>query len=1533
MTTASERTPVDAYTETAELGPRSNEGTSLRSEEASSRFHPGALVGHYEIIRALGAGGMGEVHLGRDTRLGRLCALKFLLRMSPRAGACFVTEARTTALLNHENIVALYDIAEHQGQPYMVLEHIKGRTLAEWLSTRAEADPRGRPRPLPPARAAELMLPVARALACAHEAGVVHLDLKPQNVMLTDSGAVKVLDFGIAKLLGDAGVEGIPRDMAYPERGAASQTDPGTVQGTLAYMSPEQWGIDTVDERADLWAVGIMLYEMAVGEHPLSPLSPESLTSTWRLDQPMPSVRQRLPEIGRLGSVIDRCLIKRKADRLGSARELTAELSAIARLHAVAARREDGEAANPYTGLSAFQECDAMRFFGRERAVEQVVGRLAEQPFLAIVGASGAGKSSLIRAGVIPALKRGGEAWEAFIVRPGPHPLAALAALLSQHGEGLSPADADALGGRLRREPGLLGVALRARAQRRLEQVLLFVDQFEEVYTLAAEDERGAFLTCLSGAADDISAPLRVIVSLRQDFLDRIAGTHTGLAELVSRGTILLGPMDRAGLKSALALPAREAGHRFEPEGLVDEMVDVLEHTRGALPLLQFAAARLWQGRDREKQTLTEVSYRAFGGVGGALASHADSVLGAMSHTERQRARALLLRLVTPERTRAIISRSELSEIGGAAALEVERVLGKLIDARLLAVEGTGGDDGTVELVHESLIEKWPLLARWLEEEQGEAQLRSRLRNTAKEWEAGGRAEGLLWRGEAAEEAQRWLRRHDEDAGALVGAREREYLGAVMALAERARRRRRRIVMAVIASLAAFALSVTFLAYSASRAASRANEEAARAERHAAQARAQREEAERSAARARNAGRMAAARERQGDPTIALALVREIEPGATPPGWATLARWALDAGAARAVLPHQAQISSVAFSPDSRRVVSASGDDTVQVWSADGAGPSLVLRGHDGEAVSAAWSPDGRRIASASSDKTVRVWSADGSGAPLVLRGHDNQVHAVAWSPDGLRIASASWDKTVRVWSADGTGQALVLRGHDDRVLSVGWSPDGQRLVSASGDKTVRVWNAEGAGEPLILRGHGDQVYAAAWSPDHRRIVSVSGDKTVRVWKAEGGGQPLILRGHGDQVYSVAWSPDGRRIVSASWDKTVRVWSADGAAEPLVLNGHDHWVFSVAWSPNGRWIASGSLDKTVRVWSADGSDQALILRGHDAQVYDAAVSPDGGRIATASFDRTVRVWSERAKEPLVLRGHEEKVWSVAWSPDGLRLASASEDKTVRVWSAGGTGKPLTLRGHDNAVFAVAWSADGRRLASASEDKTVRVWSADATGNPIVLHGHSDRVLSVAWSPDGRRIASASYDKTVRLWSADGAAELLVLRLDAPVFSAAWSPDGRRLVSGSLDKLVRVWSADGTGDPIVLRGHEAAVVGVAFSADGARILSSSADGTVRIWKVEGAGDPLVLRGASGFAFNSARWSPDDKRVVAASDDKTTWVWSNLEPLRGPDDPRLWAATTYCPPIDVRRRILDLPDELTAADLERCQRRVREAQAPR
>jgi serine/threonine protein kinase len=768
-----------------------------RSTSGSWMPPPGIRIGQYELIRELGRGGMGAVYLARDTKLGRRVAMKFLHSDQPEITVRFILEARATARCSHENIVVIHDVGEHQGHPFMVLEYLQGAALSQQMQPG---------RRFPAGRAIEIMVPVIRALACAHEHNIVHRDLKPDNIFVTDGGSIKVLDFGVAKLL---------QEQALPERSPTTSRDEadrdatsdnpeltrrGALIGTLAYMSPEQWLGAGVDHRTDIWAVGIILYKLVTGKHPLEPLRDRQLIVTGILDEPMPSVRGECPDLpDELAAVIDQCLIKDKARRMPSAHRLLDALEPLLLGSQVRKLRVDE---SPYPGLNAFQEPDADRFFGRTREIAAAVNRLRDQPLLTVIGPSGVGKSSFVRAGVVPALKQSGEAWASLVIRPGRQPMAALAhaitPMVTQSSTTVAGdlSEQQAVLERLQNEPGYLGAVLRSRARRREQRMLLFVDQFEELYTLVADPrERLTFTACLASVADDATTPLRLVLSIRSDFIDRLAQDPSLVADL-AHGMFFLAPPGRDSLREALVEPAEMAGYQFESAVMVEHMLAHLQHTQGALPLLQFAASKLWDLRDAGRRLLAEESYHAIGGITGALASHADAVVAGLAHPAQALTRALFLGLVTPERTRAIVSLGELDELG--APDEVRHLIDHLVHARLLVVQsGQAGGSATVEIVHESLIQSWPLLRRWLDENQDDAAFLEQLRTAARQWQAKGHPAGLLWRGEAMEEALRWRRRYRGELPELQQA----YLDAVSALAARTSRRRRYTVAGVIVFL------------------------------------------------------------------------------------------------------------------------------------------------------------------------------------------------------------------------------------------------------------------------------------------------------------------------------------------------------------------------------------------------------------------------------------------------------------------------------------------------------------------------------------------------------------------------------------------------------------------------------------------------------------------------------------------------------------------------------------------------------------
>jgi serine/threonine protein kinase len=762
---------------------------------SASAPHPGVRINQYEIIKMIGEGGMGTVYLARDLRLGRRVAIKFLQSQQPELTQRFLIEARATARCEHDNIVRIYEVGEHNGMPYMVLEFLNGKPLTHHIKNGQR---------LPYTRAVEVMTQVLRALEIAHGQGIVHRDLKPDNIFILDSGGIKVLDFGIAKVLEaqqqpvqmSSNAIRIPSPLELATGSNASLTRHGTIMGTLKYMSPEQWGIGIeIDRLSDIWACGVLLHRMVCGRHPLHPLDGNQLVVTAMLELPMPSMAEAAPTDcpKELVQVVDRCLMKVKEQRWQSAADLMRAVEPFLPGRKTAEIKIDE---SPYAGLSSFQEADADKFFGRSREIAAMVTRIRDRPMMAVVGSSGVGKSSFVRAGLVPALKRSGEQWETLVVRPGRKPMEALSAITApMMATAANLADEmeeqKKLVEKLRREPGHLGHLLRGRARRDSRRILLFVDQFEELFTLVHEaTERAAFMACLAAVADDATSPLRVVLSVRSDFLDRIAEDQAFVAE-ITQGLFFLGPPNRASLRDAIVQPADLAGYHFELDATVDDMLDHLETTPGALPLLQFAASKLWENRDSARRLLTHQSYAQMGGVAGALATHADQVVQEIGAQKQPLVRAILLRLVTPERTRAIVPMDELRELSREVG-EVQGLVDHMVDARLLVVQTMeGGKGSTVEIVHESLILNWPALRRWLDETQEDSALVDQLRVAARQWQAKGRSPDLLWRGETADEAMKFRRRYKGP----LSETERSFLDEVIRYELALQRRRRAAVV------------------------------------------------------------------------------------------------------------------------------------------------------------------------------------------------------------------------------------------------------------------------------------------------------------------------------------------------------------------------------------------------------------------------------------------------------------------------------------------------------------------------------------------------------------------------------------------------------------------------------------------------------------------------------------------------------------------------------------------------------------------
>ncbi|GMU05140.1 nSTAND1 domain-containing NTPase [Corallococcus caeni] len=716
---------------------------SPASSSPPDAWTPPEEFDEYRIVRPLGRGRTGRVYLAHDTLLERPVAVKFIPSLGSNALARFLVEARAAARIQHPNVVTLYRVGQLEDQPYLISEFIRGVSLDRLA------------RPVPWERALGIGRDLARGLGAAHRRGVLHRDIKPGNAVLTESGEVKLLDFGLAKLLdrAEAGESSAPRaplpppelpadwdPESSPALGARSldgvflpSLPRGALVGTPYYMSPEAWAGEELSARSDVYSLGVVLYELCAGRGPFRDVPWRELSEAVRTRDVRPLLEVAPSVDPGFAAAIDKCLQRDPAQRHASAAQLLDALEALTREETPAAVPEG----NPYRGLQAFEAEHRALFFGRRREQRSVLERLKAEAFLLMTGDSGVGKSSLCLAGILPAVADGaledGRRWRTARLVPGRRPVSALAVALAP----VLEVDEEPLAETLRQDPTSLGRRLRAKLGTQ-GGLLVYMDQLEELVTLSPPEE-AALAGAALGALTEAAGGLRLLATGRSDFLTRLTAVP-GLGPEVPHALYLLRALTPEETREAIVGPARVKGVRFESEGVVDALVASTAASDGGLPLLQFALAELWDARDESRGVMTQAALDSLGGVSGALARHADAAVARLLPDQRSAARGVMLRLVTADGTRARKTDRELvgDDPRYRAALEA------LVRARLLvAREGEGGT--AYELAHEALLTGWATLARWLVEAGERREVQARLEAAAAQWERLGHARESLW--------------------------------------------------------------------------------------------------------------------------------------------------------------------------------------------------------------------------------------------------------------------------------------------------------------------------------------------------------------------------------------------------------------------------------------------------------------------------------------------------------------------------------------------------------------------------------------------------------------------------------------------------------------------------------------------------------------------------------------------------------------------------------------------------------------------
>lgn len=1155
----------------------------------------------------------------------------------------------------------------------------------------------------------------------------------------------------------------------------------------------------------------------------------------------------------------------------------------------------------PYLGLTAFTSADADLFFGRERDTEAFLNRLRVQPLLAVVGASGAGKSSFLQAGVFPELSN---RWRTITVRPGLTPINSLLTKLKKDFGDIP----EKLNAEITSDPTILGQYLRLVAEKNNVTILLFIDQFEELFTLCSNlTERQFYAEMLANAARSPEEGVRVVFALRDDFLVR-AKQLPGLRERLNQGLEILTTPALEDLLRIVVIPAERAGYQFEDEALPKEIVAAVADQAGALPLLAFTAAKLWELRDRNFKQLLRKTYLGMGGVGGALAQHAESMLAAMTANEQRLVREAFRQLVTSEGTRASLTQTELIHLLGNSE-EAKAVVEKLIASRLLVVSEGELFVERVEIVHEALLLAWPRLVQWQQEEKENARLRDQLRIAAKQWEERGRVKGLLWRDEALTEYQLWRARY---SGKLTEIEE-AFAQASLSEARRGVRRARILVSGILLVLVSGLVTLFYQRQLTQEAANRAEEIARQllAEKNHAEestkraeestkkfynekqiANEQRQIAEANEAEAtektalaketseraeRQSLELYEERGRQeiflGNPVLAsLYLSEAYRLGKTNASLKYLLAESMRALDAQQVSleGHSKEVYLAEFSPDSTKVLTAGRDNTARIWRSDNGQQITSLQGYVGGEPSARFSHNSNLIVIAATNNSAQVFNALDGHLQYTLLGHKAVVVSVRFSPDGSKILTASRDGTAKIWDSN-TGNLLIsLDKEPSPLYAAEFDTTGTKIATAY-DSGVKIWDLSGQLLATLI-GHSGHINSVNFNPNSTKIVTTSDDNTVKIWDTSTGNLLASLEGHKGNVYWAEFNSIGNKVVTASSDNTAKIWDVNTGKLLVSLEGHLEIVNSAHFTPDGTRVITTSNDFTAKVWDSVSGLPLATFQGHKGNVYTASLSRNGRRVVTASSDGTAKIWNTTCdKLRLTFEANRTQALFGLFTPQGARIITADNDDRVKIWEANNSKLLFTLGLPVPGITLAEFNHDGSHLVTVGDNDLVKVW--DSAGKQLfAIDGYV-----ASFSYNGKYLATVTRDKNIKIWdSSNGKIVKSFPNPFALVSSIRFSHDGSRLITAGKDRIARVWQIS-TGKALSsFAGHQGIITAAEFSIDGTKVATASEDNTVKIWDASNGKLQLSLEGHKGRVY-FVRFSPDNTRLITSSGDKTVKLW--------------------------------------------------------
>jgi WD40 repeat protein/class 3 adenylate cyclase/DNA-binding SARP family transcriptional activator len=1186
---------------------------------------------------------------------------------------------------------------------------------------------------------------------------------------------------------------------------------------------------------------------------------------------------------------------------------------------------------SPYMGLQYFDEGDAEWFFGRQAVTSRLLDAAGSQHFLAVIGASGSGKSSVVRAGLVPAIKTRYPHWQVKVITPSSHPLEALAINLTRESESVTATATlmDDMQCNLR--------SLHLFCQKNLitskdTRLLLVIDQFEELFTSCrSEEERLAFVTNLLYAACVPDGRVTTVITLRADFYDRLA-QYVGLRELVAAHQVYIGAMNASELRSAIEEPARRGGWEFSP-GLVDLILTDLgvgerrEPEPGALPLLSHALLETWKRRRGNLMNLK--AYTEAGGVRGAIARTAESVFyGELTPDQQEIAKSIFLRLTElgegAQDTRRRISLRELAPQDPARAEQIQAVLVKLADARLII---TGED--TAEVAHEALIREWPALREWLAADREGLRLHRHLTETAQEWELLERDPGSLLRGTRLSQAVDWVMTNPRALNAQEQAfldascaaaeneqlereaqRQRELEAAQKLAEERGRsakrlRRRAWLLGGVLVLALALAGMAGIFGQQADTNAKLANQNLATAEGERQHAEGEAQLRATAEAAAQDAAHLATSRYLTTAALNNLMLNSQLS--------AHLALLAYQAYATKEtesalhlVLPELRLLNSTLVTDSiagfpwllrDGKLLIVSTAKGIRVDDKATGVQSILPATEKCEGISPT---QGRWLWAACPWGNFEVWDIDTQQLLFTVPDIGLEVidsDLIPPSPTQPLLAWVSYsDMTIHVWEVPSGKELFVLGGHSPvhsrlmnyQFLSLRTSQDGKRLATFGSDGLVILWDRETGGKLLQFDARSTSIDAAAFSPDGIHLATWGEDKTIKIWDLTSLSPEPLLKNiilydvPNNFYFFFLYSPDGSRLAVGGVDG-VRVWSADTGELQLILTGQKGGSYVQSFSSDGNRLYTFSNDQTIKEWDLTLSHERLTLPG---RIGNASFSPDGKQLALGKADGTLSIVDSKTGEVLqTWQAHKGSIEDIAWSPDGKRLATTNGltwystlgDATTKIWDAS-TGKLLKEIREDKAdgFSRTIWSPDGSRLVTARWQTGVALIWDTSSWNQLITLKSPDGFFAVAYSPDGKEIA-ASASKDLFVWDAATGNQVFTYRTSHTANGLAFSPGGQQLAASQTDGSILLFkSLDNGAEPSSFSGGDQMVGEVAFSPDGALLASGDAAGTVRVWDLKTMLIRLEMETFSGDKVSRVAFGPDG-RLVASSAGGLTYFY--------------------------------------------------------